>query len=61
MDMELCPLCGAELGGPYQMQGTKDVRSFEIAYVLCTNFIAALLSGLTLVCVCNLRHLRLLA
>ncbi len=36
--MELCPLCGAELGGPYQMQGTKDVRYFEIVYVLCTNF-----------------------
>ena len=36
--MELCPLCGAALGGPYQMQGTKDVQSFEIVYVLCTNF-----------------------
>ena len=36
--MELCPLCGAELGGPYQMQGTKDVRYFEIIYVSCTDF-----------------------
>ena len=35
--MELCPLCGAELGGPYQMKGIKGVRYFEIIYVSCTN------------------------